>query len=116
MRINGRGDRRYRRDDLAHFVKHASVGPARVRRRDAAAAAMADAHERGRRANLLLAVGTELGRQMDPNVVLTQLVQRTAELFSADHAAVYTRAPGGGFKPAAKLNLSDDYLQALEHA
>ena len=79
-----------------------------------AAAAMADADERGRRANLLLAVGTELGRQLDPNLVLTQLVERTAELFNADRAAVFTRALGGAYKPTARLNLSDEYCQALE--
>ena len=74
MRINGRGDRRYRRDDLTRFVKNAAGGPARPvtrgRHGDAAAAALEDADERSRRANLLLAVGAELGRQLDPNIVL----------------------------------------------
>ena len=120
MRINGRGDRRYRRDDLTRFVKNAAAGPARPvtrgRRGDAAAAALADAKERSRRANLLLAVGAELGRQLDPNVVLNLLVQRTAELFHADRAAVFTRGRGGTYRAAAKLNLSDDYCVALEHA
>ena len=120
MRINGRGDRRYRRDDLNRFVKNAAGGPARPvtrgRRGDAAAAALADANERSRRANLLLAVGAELGRQLDPNIVLNLLVQRTAELFHADRAAVFTRGRGGTYRAAAKLNLSDDYCVALEHA
>ncbi|HEY7023798.1 MAG TPA: diguanylate cyclase [Candidatus Limnocylindrales bacterium] len=77
---------------------------------------MADANEKRRRANLLLAVGTELGRQLDPNHVLTQLVESTAELFSADRAAVFTRVAGSTYRPAARINLSDEYCQALEHA
>ena len=122
LRINGRGDRRYRREDLDHFMKHASDhstrdmarATTRGRRGVAAAAALADVAERARRADLLLAISTELGRQLDPNLVLNLLVERTAQLFNADRAAVFTRTTGGTFRVTAGLNLSDDYLQALE--
>ena len=77
---------------------------------------MADANEKRRRANLILEVGTELGRQLDPNHVLNQLVESTADLFSADRAAVFTRVAGGNYRPAARINLSDEYCQALERA
>ena len=116
LRINSRGDRRYRRTDLARFLKNAAASTSRKGRSDAAAAAMADANEKRRRANLILEVGTELGRQLDPNHVLNQLVESTADLFSADHAAVFTRVAGGNYRPAARLNLSDEYCQALERA
>ena len=88
----------------------------RARRSDAVAAALADVNERAKRANLLLSVSTELGRQLDPNLVLKLLVERTAELFNADRAAVFTRSAAGTYRPVARLNLSDDYCQALEHA
>src|SRR3954451_17306714 len=80
LRINGRGDRRYRRDDLSKFVHHASGTPARIRRNDAATM-LADANERGRRADQLFALSAELGSQTDPNLVLSQLVERAAQLF-----------------------------------
>ncbi len=115
LRINGRGDRRYRRDDLVRFMKNASVGPTRSRRNDSTAV-LADANERSRRAELMLAIATELGQEQDPNLVLQQLVERTAELFKADSGAVFTRTPSGTYRPVANLNLSDDYCQALEHA
>jgi diguanylate cyclase (GGDEF)-like protein len=115
LRINGRGDRRYRREDLAKFVRHASGAPARVRRNEAATM-LADADERGRRAETLLELSAELGRQMDPNLVLSHLVERTAELFHADGAAVFTRTASGSYRPAARLNLSDEYCAALEQA
>ena len=96
LRINGRGDRRYRRDDLASFVHRASGAPARIRRNDAATM-LADANERGRRADQLLALSAELGRQLDPNLVLTQLVERTA--------ATVPRGPRRGLHPRAGRDL-----------
>ena len=102
LRINGRGDRRYRREDLAGFMNGATVS--------------SETDERRRRADLLLAMGTELGSDLDPNVVLTRLVERTAELFGADQAAVFTRSATGTFRPQVKLNLSDEYCRAIEHA
>jgi diguanylate cyclase (GGDEF)-like protein len=123
LRINGRGDRRYRRNDLARFMKNAAAGaavsaaPAGGRgRRSEPPTLTSEVSERSRRADLLLAMGTELGRQLDPNLVLSQLVERTVELFKADRGAVFTRTTAGTYRAVAKLNLSDDYCQALEHA
>jgi diguanylate cyclase (GGDEF)-like protein len=97
-------------------MKGATVAPTRARRHAEANAALHDAYERSRRADLLLSLGIDLGRQLDPNLVLTQLVERAAQLFKADRAAVFTRARAGGFQAQIRLNLSDDYCQALEHA
>jgi len=120
LRINGRGDRRYRREDLAGFMVNASSAAGRSvprgRNHDAARAAQRAANERRRRADLLLAMGTELGSELDPNVVLTRLVERAAELFGADRAAVFTRTSAGTFRAQVKLNVSDEYCQAVEHA
>jgi len=121
MRINRRGDRRYRRSDLVRFMKAARSRPGRRGRPVAVipaplARTQAAAEQRLHHADLLLTIGTELGRQLDPNIVLRQLVERTAELFGADRAAVYTRTPAGTYRPAAKVNLSDEYCEAIEHA
>ena len=121
LRINRRGDRRFRRSDLAHFMKSAQARPnrraARTRSQPAQRGATeALAAQRLRHADLLLAIGTELGRQQDPNIVLHQLVDRTAELFGADRAAIFTRSAAGTFHAKARVNLSDDYCQAIEHS
>lgn len=121
LRINRRGDRRFRRSDLVQFMKSAQARPNRRVTRFAEqptrrSAIDAVAERRLRHADLLLAIGTELGRQLDPNVVLRLLLERTAELFGADRAAIFTRSPAGTFQPQAKMNLSDDYCEAIEHS
>ena len=121
LRINRRGDRRFRRSDLVSFMKSAEAKPSQRAARAAIrpaqrAATDALAERRLRHADLLLAISTELGHQLDPNVVLHRLVERTAELFGADRAAIFTRTPLGTFRAQARVNLSDDYCQAIEHS
>jgi len=121
LRISRRGDRRFRRSDLVHFMKSAQARPnrrvARTQGQPAPRGAIdALAAQRLRHADLLLAISTELGRQQDPNIVLHQLVERTAELFGADRAAIFTRTLAGTFRAKARVNLSDDYCQAIEHS
>src|SRR2546422_6073864 len=70
LRINGRGDRRYRRSDLAEFMRRAARGTEPAAAVEGVAT---DADGQARRADFLFSVGAELGRQLDPNVVLRQL-------------------------------------------
>jgi diguanylate cyclase (GGDEF)-like protein/excisionase family DNA binding protein len=74
------------------------------------------ASEARRRAELLMAVSSEMSSQLDLTRVLDQLVRRAAELFGADHAAVFSRRPNGILYARATHNLSHAFLQIVEHA
>jgi len=108
-RINARGDRRYAYDDLQRFVaengQHGGID-----------ARLAEAEERLRRAELLITIGGEIGRQLVPSNVLTRLVDGTQALFRADHAGIFTRTPSGQYRPDVTRNLSDAYLASVERA
>jgi diguanylate cyclase (GGDEF)-like protein len=153
LRINQRGDRRYRAEDLRRFLDHAkrsavetdpaqtgAVASAQKRRRTAATAAasskqaaaadvaglireveetrarLADSQERQRRLELLMTASSEIGAQLDTPRVLGQLLDRAVELMGADHAAVFTRNHDGSLKTLKTRNLSDDFIQMIEHA
>ncbi len=77
---------------------------------------MVDAAEGQRRAELLMAISSDLGSQLDLPVVLSELVDRATELFGADHGAVFSRLPNGAFKARATRNLSAEFTQLIEHA
>lgn len=74
------------------------------------------AAEARRRADLLMAAGNEMSARLDPAHVLEQLVDSAAELFSAEHAAVFSRRPNGLLYARATHNLSHGFLQIVEHA
>ena len=74
------------------------------------------AREQERRAQLMMSVSAEFGSQLDPKHVLTQLVDRTADLFEADHAAIFARQPDGSFRIQVARNLSDEFQAVVEHA
>ena len=73
------------------------------------------ASEARRRVELLMAVSSEMSSQLDLAHILDQLVRRAAELFGADHAAVFSRRPTGAMYARAAHNLSHAFLQILEH-
>jgi len=77
---------------------------------------LGEAAERQRRADLLMSMSSEIGARLDPASVLSQLVDRAAELFGADHAGVFSRHSDGVFRPRATRNLSTEFCQILEHA
>lgn len=72
--------------------------------------------EADRRAQLLMSIGTEMGAQLDPRQVFSQLVDRAVKLFGADHAAVFSPAPDGSFRTEVTHNLSIEYCQFVERA
>lgn len=124
VRINRRGDRRYDRAELESFLALAAgaavAPPTKVAppKRVSAGSSLplGDADERSRRAQLLLDLAADLGRQMDPNHVLRLLVDRAAELFHADRAGIFTRIADGGVQPVATRNLSPEFCLCLQHA
>ena len=77
---------------------------------------VAAAREQERRAQLMMAVSAEFGSQLDPPHVLSRLVDRTAELFTADHAGVFSRQPDGRLRTEISRNLTAEFCQFIEHA
>jgi diguanylate cyclase (GGDEF)-like protein/excisionase family DNA binding protein len=76
----------------------------------------AESADRHRRAELLMAVSHDIGSNLDPADVLRRLVERVAELFDADRAAILSRMPDGTFQARVARNLSTDFVQCVEHA
>lgn len=74
------------------------------------------AAEARHRAELLMEVSGEMSSELDPTRILDQLVVRAAELFGAQHAAVFARQPSGLLRARATHNLSHGFLQIVEHA
>jgi diguanylate cyclase (GGDEF)-like protein/excisionase family DNA binding protein len=69
-----------------------------------------------RRAELLMAISSDIGSQLDLPHVLSQLADRANDLFEADHTGVFSRMPDGRFTTRATHNLSADFCQMVEHA
>ena len=150
LRINQRGDRRYRAEDLRRFLETArkptatpeagdSQKSAGTRRRstvdETAAAAPVDGEveslrrdvrdaqarlaygdERQRRLESLINATNEMGAQLDAPRVIGQLLDRAVDLMGAQHAAVYSRNSDGSLKTQMTRNLSDDFIEIVEHA
>ena len=143
LRINDRGDRRYRVDDLHAFLAHAGAnggaGNGAVAATNGSAAAMptlgatlggavarpngrapssgSAAHELERRlehAEALRRIGADISSRLDLQEVLEGLVDHATVLFQADRAAVMELTPGGRYVPAVARNLSDRYLRFIE--
>ncbi len=77
---------------------------------------LTDASRAQHRAEMLMAASTEMASQLDLTRILDQLVVRAAELFGAEHAAVFRRLPAGAMRTRATYNLSNEFQQIIEHA
>jgi diguanylate cyclase (GGDEF)-like protein len=69
-----------------------------------------------RRAELLLKVSHQIAAQHDLSGVLGRLLDAAVKLFSADHGAVISRRPGGGFVIDAERNWGHGLRSAVEAA
>ncbi len=120
LRINNRGDRRYRRADLDRFLAGAVSAPRDTEHEcaelDRLRQQLSASEQRAQRAELVMAAGRDLGGRTDPDEVLSQLAARAAELFGADHAAVLVSVPDVGVRVRVTYNLSPVYRQTLDHA
>jgi diguanylate cyclase (GGDEF)-like protein len=138
LRINARGDRRYRLADLDAFIAQAArAGQPRwgdralVRPRsslrlihDAERAAMAtdaagvdldDIRRRLELAEALQRIVRDLSGKLELTVVLGDLIDHAMALFAADRGAVYELRPEGQMLAAVARNLSDRFLHFVRH-
>ena len=77
---------------------------------------LAELNRRQERAELLLSIEDELSARLDPDQVLTQLVERAVQAFGAEHAGVFLGTAEGPFKATVTHNLSPEFCHVLEHA
>jgi diguanylate cyclase (GGDEF)-like protein len=141
LRINARGDRRYRVDDLEAFLAEA----ARVGRRlpgrqsdglegveerpplrlvhDVGRGALApatsdvevpDARRRLEQSEALRRISRDLSAKLELEVVLGDLVDHAMTLFEADRGAVFLRERDGRYAPAVSRGLSQRYLDYVQ--
>ena len=83
---------------------------------DEANARLADANQRQRRLELLMSASSEIGARLDTPRVLGQLLDRAIELMGAQSAAVFARHPDASLKTLMSRNLSEDFIEMIEHA
>ena len=69
-----------------------------------------------RRAELLLSTSSQIAAQHDLPGVLEKLLDSALELFGADHGAVLSRRPDGGFRVDAERRLGSILREAIEAA
>lgn len=79
-------------------------------------ARLADAAEGRRRTEFLMAISADIGSQLDMSSILSQLLERSTELFHADHGSVFSRLPNGSFRTLASRNLTPEFCERLERA
>ncbi len=77
---------------------------------------LVEASEGRRRAELLMAISSHIGSQLDMSSILSQLLERATELFGADHGGVFSRLANGSFRTLATRNLTPEFCELLEHA
>jgi len=77
---------------------------------------MVEAAEGWRRAELLMAISSDIGSQLETPKILRQLVERATQLFAADHGGVFSRLSTGQYRAEATLHLSTDFCEFVEHA
>ena len=77
---------------------------------------VAEIENRGQRAEMVMAISRDLGVHLDPENVLAELVERSAALFGAQHAAIFTRLSNGSIRAKTTRNLSAEYIECVEHA
>lgn len=68
-----------------------------------------------RRAELLMAINSDIGSHLDLPRVLDQLVAHATELFEADKGAVFSRRQDGSLHIRAARNLSAEFCEFVEH-
>jgi diguanylate cyclase (GGDEF)-like protein/excisionase family DNA binding protein len=112
VRINRRGDRRYKAAELRRFLATAAA----VENQNAAEQQprVEALEEHWRRAEMLLNISNEISGQVDLRGILGQLVDHAQRLFDADHAAILRRHPDGSFVFDVRRNLSDEFCAAIE--
>lgn len=91
LRINERGDRRYRVEDLDAFLRDAPGQMEMLRR-----------------------VGAEISGQLDLDEILRRLVDHARVLFAADRGGVFRRSPDGRLAAAVSQGLSPEFLEAVQ--
>ena len=114
LRINARGDRRYPVASLRAFLADAGqrssddggAGTAA----EAAPPLRADGSELEAGAARML---TRIGANLDPDIVLRDLLDQTMSLFAADRGGVFLVDGGGLSVPRVSRGLSDAYLAAV---
>ncbi|MGI8928803.1 MAG: diguanylate cyclase [Candidatus Limnocylindrales bacterium] len=77
-------------------------------------ARVADAAEGRRRTEFLMAISADIGSQLDMSSILSQLLERSMELFHADHGGVFSWLPNGSFRTLTSRNLSIEFCERLE--
>ena len=78
-------------------------------------ARLAEAAEGRRRTEFLMAISADIGSQLDMSSILSQLLERSTELFHADHGSVFSRLPNGSLRTLAARNLPAEFCERLEH-
>jgi diguanylate cyclase (GGDEF)-like protein/excisionase family DNA binding protein len=143
LRINARGDRRFRLDELQAFLAeaaaangavaangrsgphgtiHAQVasGSIALRAREGSgagadgAAGTARLERQLQKSETLRRISTDISSKLDLQVILSHLVDHSRLLFEADRAAVMERLPDGRYVAAVSRNLSERYLRFVE--
>jgi diguanylate cyclase (GGDEF)-like protein/excisionase family DNA binding protein len=112
VRINRRGDRRYKAAELRRFLATAAAGESQSAAEQRPQ--MKALEEHWRRAEMLLNISNEISGQIDLGGTLGQLVDHAQRLFDADHAAILRRHPDGRFVFDVRRNLSDEFCAAIE--
>ena len=116
MRINARGDRRYRAAALDAFLGDA--GADRTLRSPDAAGNAASAGRAGERPLALAPAIDQLvariGSTLDVKAIELDLLDRSMELFAADRGAVFVREQDGAAVAQASKGLSRAYLSAVQ--
>ena len=97
-------------DSLLRAVAAQLATAARMRAR------LLQATEGRRRAELLMAISSQIGSPLDTSSILSQLLENATELFGADHGGVFSRLPNGSFQTLATHNLTPEFCELLEHA
>jgi hypothetical protein len=142
LRINARGDRRYRVDDLEAFLAEAARVGRRLPGRQGDAlepaeerpplrlvhdvergglalapssdAEVPDARRRLEQSEALRRISRDLSAKLELEVVLGDLVDHAMTLFEADRGAVFLRERDGRYAPAVSRGLSQRYLDYVQ--
>ncbi|MEP7158047.1 MAG: diguanylate cyclase [Chloroflexota bacterium] len=77
---------------------------------------LGEMRRREQRAEMLLSIGSDMSSRLDPDLVLTQLVDRAVQAFGAQRAGVFLNMPDGSFQASVTRNLSVEFCQVLDHA
>jgi diguanylate cyclase (GGDEF)-like protein len=116
MRINSRGDRRYRASALEAFLGDAGSGrePQPPDAREDAALAGRDGGTRLPLASAIDQLVARIGATLDAGTIERDLLDRSMELFAADRGAIFLREQDGAAVAQASNGLSRAYLSTIQ--